>query len=313
MRQLEGAYYDASKIQLSRRRIDRTQFFSEVNVETQPVEGNPDQVDVLYSVKEKATGAVMFGIGFSSVEKVALSASLTQSNVFGSGKFLSFNVNTGSVNKVYSVSYLNPYYTVDGVSQGFDLYRRKTDASALAVGPYATDAFGGGIKFGYPTSQVTRYDFGLSGESVELQTFDNSPAAYVRFVDDFGHKYTYGALTAGVSHDTRDSLIVTTSGSLARLTSEVAQGDLQYWRLGYQHQYYRPLTRKLTLLLGGDIGIAGGIGGRPLPFFKNFYAGGADTVRGYRSFSLGPRDELGNALGGNRKNDGCCENLVWRS
>ncbi len=301
MRQLEGAYYDASKIQLSRRRIDRTQYFSEVNVETEPVEGNPDQVDVHYSVKEKATGALLFGIGFSSVEKVALSASLSQSNVFGSGKYLSFNVNSGSVNKVYSISYLDPYYTIDGVSQGFDLYRRKTNASGLAVGPYATDAWGAGIKFGYPTSEVTRYDFGLNGETVSLQTFDNSPLAYIRFVNDFGHNYAYGSLTAGVSRDTRDSLIVTNSGSLMRLSSEVAQGDLEYVRLRYQQQYYQPVTRRLTLLLTTEIGLAGGLGGRPLPFFKNFYAGGPDTVRGYRPFSLGPRDELGNTLGGNRE------------
>ena len=121
MRQLEGAYYDASKIQLSRRRIDRTQYFSEVGVETQPVEDSPDQVDVHYSVKEKATGALLFGIGFSSVEKLSFSASLTQSNIFGTGKYLSLNVNTGSVNKVYSLSYVNPYYTIDGVSQGVDV------------------------------------------------------------------------------------------------------------------------------------------------------------------------------------------------
>jgi outer membrane protein insertion porin family len=252
-------------------------------------------------VKEKATGALLFGIGFSSVEKVALSASLSQSNVFGSGKFLSFNVNSGSVNKVYSISYLDPYYTIDGVSQGFDLYRRKTDASGLAVGPYATDAWGGGVKFGYPTSEVMRYDFGLTGETVNLRTFDNSPLAYVRFVNDFGNNYAYGSLTAGVSRDTRDSLIVTTSGSLARLSSELAQGDLRYLRLRYQQQYYQPLTRRLTLLFAGEVGVAGGLAGRPLPFFKNFYAGGPDTVRGYRPFSLGPRDELGNTLGGNRE------------
>jgi outer membrane protein insertion porin family len=300
MRQLEGAYYDASKIQLSRRRIDRTQYFSEVNVETQPVEGNPDQVDVVYSVKEKPTGALLFGIGFSTVDKISLSASLSQANVFGTGKFLSFNINTGAVNKVYSLSYLNPYFTIDGVSQGFDIYRRKTNASALAVGPYATDSYGGGIKFGYPTSEVTRYDFGLNLESVALTTFDTSPLAYLRFVDDFGNNYTYGAVTAGVSHDTRDSLIITTAGSLMRLSSEFAQGDLKYYRLRYQHQYYHPLSRRLTLLFGGEIGYAGGLGGLPLPFFKNFYAGGPDSVRGYRPFSLGPKDELGNALGGNR-------------
>src|SRR5918992_6385025 len=184
MRQLEGAYYDASKIQLSRRRIDRTNYFGEVTVETLPVEGSPDQVDVVYTVKEKATGALLLGVGFSSVEKIALSASITQSNAFGSGKFLSANVNSGSVNQVYSLSYNDPYYTVDGVSRGFDVYKRVTDASNLAVGPYKTDSLGGGVKFGYPVSEQVSVDFGANLESVELETFTTSPLSYINFVRD---------------------------------------------------------------------------------------------------------------------------------
>ncbi|HEY5897475.1 MAG TPA: outer membrane protein assembly factor BamA [Burkholderiales bacterium] len=309
MRQLEGAYYDASKIQLSRRRIDRTQYFGEVNVETQPVEGNPDQVDVVYTVKEKATGALLFGLGFSSVEKLAISASLTQSNIFGTGKFLAFNVSSGSVNQVYSLSYLDPYYTVDGVSQGFDVYKRKTNASNLSVGAYTTDAIGGGIKFGYPVSEVSRIDLGLNGESVKLQTFANSPLSYLAFVQQFGTEYRYGAFSAGWARDTRDSLITTRSGTLMRTSSEFAGGDLQYYRLGYQHQWYYPLTRDLTFLMGGDIGTAGGLAGKPLPFFKNFFAGGPGTVRGYRSYSLGPQDINGGAIGGNRKATGSLEVL----
>jgi len=301
MRQLEGAYYDASKIQLSRRRIDRTAFFSEVGVETHPVEGSPDQVDVAYSVKERPTGALLFGIGFSSVEKVALSASLTQANVFGTGNFLSLNVNSGSVNTVYSLSYLNPYFTVDGVSQGFDVYRRKTDASNLSIGTYVTTALGGGVKFGYPISEVTRIDFGMNLESVKLDTFENSPTQYLNFVNQFGHEYSYGALTGGWSRDTRDSLIQTNSGTFSRASTEIASGDLQYYRLGLQQQWYQPLTRTYTFFLGADIGLAGGLAGKPLPFFKNYYAGGPGTVRGYSSFSLGPTDVNGTAIGGNRK------------
>jgi outer membrane protein insertion porin family len=301
MRQLEGAYYDASKIQLSRRRIDRTQYFDQVSVDTQPVEGLPDQVDVIYSVKERATGALLFGVGFSSVEKFAISASLTQSNVFGTGKFLAFNVSSGSINQVYSLSYVDPYYTVDGVSRGFDVYKRKTNASGLSVGAYSTDALGGGVKFGYPVSEVTRIDLGLNLESVKLTTFDTSPLQYLRFVEQFGNNYRYGAGTAGWSRDTRDSLITTRSGTLMRASTELAEGDLQYVRFGYQHQWYYPLTRELTLLAGGELGTAGGLAGKPLPFFKNFFAGGPGTVRGYRPFSLGPQDELGNAVGGNRK------------
>jgi len=309
MRQLEGAYYDASKIQLSRRRIDRTQYFNEVNVETQPVEGNPDQVDVVYTVKERPTGALLFGLGFSSVEKLALSASLTQSNVFGTGKFLSFNVSHGTVNQVYSLSYVNPYYTVDGVSQGFDIYRRKTDASSLAVGAYATEALGGGIKFGYPVSEVSRIDLGLSGENTRLTIFDTSPISYLNFSNQFGNNYMYGAATLGWSRDTRDSLITTRSGTLMRASSEIAAGDLEYGRIGYQHQWFYPLTRSLTFLAGGELGIAGGLGGKPLPFFKNYFAGGPGSVRGYRSFSLGPQDDFGNTLGGNRKAIGNLEVL----
>ncbi|HUQ74651.1 MAG TPA: outer membrane protein assembly factor BamA [Burkholderiales bacterium] len=309
MRQLEGAYYDASKIQLSRRRIDRTQYFSEVNVETQPVEGNPDQVDVLYTVKERPTGALLFGIGFSSVEKVALSASLTQSNVFGTGKFLSFAVSSGTVNQVYSLSYLDPYYTVDGVSRGFDVYKRKTNASNLSVGPYSTDALGGGVKFGYPVSEVSRVDLGVNFESVKLQTFENSPLSYLRFTQQFGNEYRYGAGTAGWSRDTRDSLITTRSGSFMRVSTEVAGGDLQYVRFGYQHQVYYPISRDLTVLAGGELGTAGGYAGKPLPFFKSFFAGGPGSVRGYRSFSLGPQDANGAAVGGNRKAVGSLELL----
>jgi outer membrane protein insertion porin family len=309
MRQLEGAYYDASKIQLSRRRIDRTGFFSEVAVETRPVETSPDQVDVVYTVTERPTGALLFGVGFSSVERFAVSASIRQANVFGTGKFVSANINSGRVNQVYALSYNNPYFTIDGMSQGFDVYKRRTDASTLAVGPYRTDALGGGVKFGYPVSEITSVDFGANLESVELTTFTNSPQQYIDFVDAFGSDYRYGALTAGWQRDTRDSVIVTTAGSFLRLGSEVGSGDLQYYRLGYQQQWWHPLTRFYTFSLRGDIGYAGGFGGRPLPFFKAYYAGGPDSVRGYRAFSLGPRDILGNATGGNVKLSGSAEFL----
>jgi outer membrane protein insertion porin family len=309
MRQLEGAYYDASKIQLSRRRIDRTGFFSEVTVDTQPVEGSADQIDVTYSVKERPTGSLMLGVGFSSVEQFAVSASIRQSNAFGSGKFVSANINSGKVNTVYALSYSDPYYTIDGVSRGFDVYKRETDASSLSVAPYSTDALGGGMKFGYPISEVTSVDFGVNLESVKLTTFSNSPVQYINFVRDFGNEYRYGALTAGWQRDTRDSVILTTDGSMIRASTELASGDLRYYRLNYQHNWYHPLGGEYALHLRGDLGYAGGLGGRPLPFFKAFFVGGPDSVRGYEAFSLGPRDELNNAIGGRTKVVGSAEFL----
>jgi outer membrane protein insertion porin family len=307
MRQLEGAFFDASKIQLSKTRIDRTQYFKDINVETTPVAGTNDQVDVAFTVEEKPTGAVLLGAGFSSVEKLIVSGSVAQQNVFGSGKSISVNVNSGRVNQVYALSYFNPYWTIDGVSQGFDIYKRDTDASTLSVGAYVTKTIGGAVRFGYPLSETDAISFGLTGESVKLQTFSNSPFSYLAFVNQFGNDYTYGAGTVGISSDARDSSIQTTRGYVTRTALEIAAGDLQYYKMNVFYQWFYPLTRTMTLVLLSDLGYAKGFGEKPLPFFKNYYAGGWGSVRGYRPFSLGPQDLDGNALGGNRKIVGSAE------
>jgi outer membrane protein insertion porin family len=301
MRQLEGAFYDASKIQLSRRRVDRTQYFSEVSVETQPVEGTQDQVDVNFTVKEKQTGSILFGAGISSAEGFVLSGSISQSNVFGSGKFLSANVSTGKVNQVYSLSYLNPYWTVDGVSAGFDIYKRDIDATELDVSPYKTSTLGGGVKFGYPLSEISSVSFSVFAEDVSTDVFTDSSPSYQEFVQTFGNEYRYAAGTMGWSRDTRDSLILPRDGTLTRVSAEVGGGDLKYYRLRFEQQWFYPLTNTFTLFLNGELGYGDGYGGLPLPFFKNFYAGGPGSVRGYKPFTLGPRDINDDPIGGNRK------------
>jgi len=309
MRQLEGAFYDASKIQLSKKRIDRTTYFKDVNVETSPVAGSNDQVDVNFTVEEKPTGALLIGAGFSTSDKLTLQGSVSQGNVFGSGKFLAVQVSTGKVNSVYSLSYLDPYYTVDGVSRGFDVYKRRVDASSLAVGAYRTNSIGGGIKWGYPLSERDGLSFGVNAEKVDLDTFASSPLVYQTFVNTYGKSYSYVAATAGWARDSRDSVILTTEGSLQNVSAEFATGKLQYYRIGYQHAYFRPLTRTFTLNLRADIGLADGLGNKPLPFFKSYYAGGPGSVRGYDFSSLGPQDNRGNVLGGTRRVVGSAEVL----
>ncbi|MGH8703800.1 MAG: outer membrane protein assembly factor BamA [Burkholderiales bacterium] len=309
MRQLEGAFYDASKIQLSKRRIDRTEYFKDVNVETAPVAQSTDLVDVNFTVEEKPTGALLLGAGFSSVDKFVVSGSISQSNVFGSGKFISAQVNSGRVNQTYALSYLNPYFTVDGVSRGFDMYKRDTDASTLSVGPYVTRTLGGGVRFGYPLSESDTISFAINAENVKLDIFSDSPFQYIDFVSRFGNRYSYGAGTAGWARDDRDSAIQPSSGTLTKAAAEFAAGDLQYYRLSFGHQWFRPLTRTVTLALNADLGYARGLSGKPVPFFKNFYAGGPGSVRGYRPFSLGPQDAQANVLGGNRKVVGSAELL----
>ena len=229
--------------------------------------------------------------------------------MFGSGKFLSAQVNSGRINTVYALSYSDPYYTVDGVSRGFDLYKRDTDASKLTIGPYKTKTVGGGVRWSYPLAERDSISFGLNAENVELSTFTTSPTSYVNFVRSFGNNYTYMAGSVGWARDSRDSLILPREGSLQKVTAEVGVGDLEYYRLGYQHQFFRPLTRTLTMFLNGDIGYADGFGGKPLPFFKNFYAGGPGSVRGYNFSSLGAQDSFGNVLGGTRRLVGQAELL----
>ena len=309
MRQLEGAYYDASKIQLSKTRIDRTQYFKDVNVESAAVAESADQVDVNFTVEEKPTGSMLLGAGFSTVDKVVVSGSISQANVFGSGKFLSVQVNSGKVNRTYALSYLNPYFTVDGVSQGFDAYRRTVNASSLAVGAYVTKTLGGGLKFGYPLSETDGINIGFVAENVALDLFDTSPASYKTFASQFGNKYSYGAGTLGWGSEKRDSAILPTRGTLTRAAVEVAGGDLQYYRLSANEQWYFPLSRTVTLAMSGDVGYVHGFSGKPVPFFKGFYAGGPGSVRGYKAFSLGPQDAAANVLGGTRKIAGSAEVL----
>ncbi len=309
MRQLEGAYYDSSKIELSKRRLDRTQYFKDVTVETVPVAGSADQIDVNFTIEEKPTGAIQLGAGISSTDGAVFSGSVSQSNIFGSGKYVAANVSTSKVNRTYALSYLNPYFTVDGVSQGFDIYSRRIDATSLSVGKYKTDTLGGGLKFGYPLNETDSISYGAILENVKLDLFESSPTRFIEFEQQFGNHYKYGAFNMGWLRDRRDSALLPTKGTLTRVGGEVSAGDLKYYRTNLFHQWLTPLSRTTTLSLRGDFGYVGGYQGDPVPFFKNFYAGGPDSVRGYEAFSLGPQDQFGNVLGGTRKITGSAEVL----
>lgn len=312
LRQLEGSFYDSQKLQLSKQRIDKTGFFSEVEIETPAVSGTTDQVDVTVRVKERATGALLVGVGFSSVDRFIFQGSISQSNIFGTGNTFSFQANTGTVNKTISMSYTNPYYTVDGVSRGFDVYNRRVDATTLGIGNYKTDTLGGGVRFGVPFTEYDTLLFGLGAEDTKLRLDPVlSPKRFLDFEAQFGDQYSALIETGGWVRDTRDSVIWPTSGRIQRANAEVASppGDLEYWKTTYQNQSFYPVTRDITLMLNGEVGTGRGYGGKPMPFFKNFYLGGVGSVRGYRAASLGPRDIDGNSLGGTRKTNASAELL----
>jgi outer membrane protein insertion porin family len=308
IRQMEGAYYDAEKINRSRDRLNRLGYFNEVNIETPAVSGTTDQVDVNVSVAEKSTGSVMLGAGFSSSEGLVLSGSVSQSNVFGTGNRLSAQLNSGSVNTVYSLSYTNPYFTIDGISLGYDLYRRDVDSSSLDnVSEYKTSTTGAGVRFGLPVNERDFISFGLTYEDTSLDVYgDNDPlneSVQERFVREFGEDNDTLRVDTSWARDTRDSFLFPTKGVFQRVAAEIGTpaGSLQYYKLSFQHQQFLPLGRNFTLMLNGEVGIGDGLSDKPLPFFKNFYAGGTSSVRGFKAGTLGPKDRYGDALGGDTR------------
>ena len=309
MRQMESGWYDASKINRSRTRVERLGFFDEVNVETPSVPGTTDQVDVNFSVKERPTGNLMFGAGFSSSEKIIINASISQQNLFGSGNSASLSVNTSRVNKTLSLSFTNPYFTVDGVSFGWDIYQRNVDPTSLTVARYETDSIGGGIRFGYPIAEDDKINFGLAVDRTKITTFDDSPDRYKRFCDDFDCESVTSLIgTIGWSRDGRDSFLYPTKGTYQRVLFETAlpPGTLRYGKLIYEHQRWFPIGSDYSLMLNGEIGWAKGWDNKSLPFYKSFYAGGIGSVRGFEQSSLGPQFVDSNtgdreSLGGDRR------------
>jgi outer membrane protein insertion porin family len=316
-RQFEDSWYDGAKIKTSRDRVDRLGYFKEVTIETPEVPGSNDQVDVNMTVAEKPTGNIMLGAGFSSADKLSLTGSIQQENAFGSGNTVGLDVNTSSRYRTIALSQTTPYFTDDGVSRSFELFMRTVRPPEYYTSDYKVQTTGGNVKFGVPFTELDTIFFGIGIERTTVQTYSlngvvgsNSPLIYQQYVNDFGGMGTDRAtttaypLTAAWQRDSRDSALVPTKGRYQRANLELSTiGSLRYYRGVYQHQYFQPLFGNATLALNGELDYGHGIGGKPYPIFKNFYAGGIGSVRGYESSSLGSNRDLvtGDALGGSAR------------
>lgn len=303
MRQLESAWYDGARIERSKVRIKRLGYFDDVNIETPPVAGTTDQADVDVTVVERATGSLNAGVGYSTADKLVLTASISQQNIFGSGNALTAALNTSKTSQLYTLSFTEPYWTVDGVSRTLELYQRNVDPTGLAVSQYSSRTFGAAAAFGVPITETDAINFGFRVEHTSLGLFQNSPPAYIAFVNEFGSVTNTYIVSAGWSRDTRDDILYPTKGRLQSLLLEVGLpvGDLAYYKVNYLNQWFVPVYSDWVLMLRGDLGYGDGVGGKPLPFFRAYYAGGAGSVRGYETSSLGPQDIYGNVTGGKRK------------
>ncbi|MDB5797272.1 MAG: bamA [Paucimonas sp.] len=292
-RQFESSWYDGEKIRLSRDRVDRLGYFTEVGIETPEVQGVPDQVDINMSVTEKPTGAITVGAGFSSDEKLTLLGSISQQNVFGTGNTLSVDVNTSRRYRTIAVSQTNPYFTDDGVSRTYEVFLRTVRPPLGYISDYRVQTLGGNVRFGVPFTEVDRVFFGIGYERTEVTTDATSPLLYQRYTQDFGNgteaRTNSFPFTVAWQRDKRDSALIPTTGIYQRANLEVAPaGSLRYYRSTYQHQYYRPLNaaRTSVLALNGEVDYGKGLFGQTYPVFKNYYAGGIGTVRGFKGSTL---------------------------
>jgi outer membrane protein insertion porin family len=293
MRQLESAWYAGDKINRSKERLDRLQYFDSVDIETPAVPGTTDQVDVNINVTEKSTGSIQFGAGLSSSEGVVLGATVSQPNFLGTGNHVSAQINTGKVNTTYSLSFTDPYFTPDGVSRGFDVYRRDVDTGSLNIGSYNSKSYGAGVRFGLPLSESDFFSAGLTGDFTKIDLSSNSPKQYLDFCGNTkGCSSDSLQLSVAWTHDSRDNTLFPNKGVMQRLSAEVALPvlDLEYYKLEYKHTWFKNLTKTFTFMLNGELGYADTYGNKAYPFFKNFYVGGVNSVRGFDNGSIGPHD-----------------------
>ena len=302
MRQLEGAWISTSKINRSKVRLQRLGYFESVNVETPAVPGTTDQVDVNFTVVERASGNLLLGLGFSQSQGVIFNSQVTQDNFLGSGKRLDFAFNNSEVNRTYRLGYLNPYWTVDGVSRGFSVGYRETDANDANVTQYNSAVINAGAEFGIPLTEYNTLNVGLDFENTQLDLGAFASEQVRDFVDREGDEFNTVRFTGSFAYDTRNKAILPDRGTLHRIRTEVAVpgGDLEYYKLDYDARWFYPVTSKYTLALQGRVGYGDSYGDTEVfPFFENFYAGGPRSVRGFEDNTLGPKDSRNDALGGN--------------
>ena len=312
IRQLENGWISTDSVNRSRERLQKLGYFDEVNVETPAVPGTDDQVDVNFGVKERSSfGSLTAGVGFSQSQGLLLNASVNQDNFMGTGKHVSAAVNNSKVNTIYSFSYTNPYYTANGVSRGFSLFLRTTDAGQANVGSYTSDAMGGSVNYGIPLTEFNTMRVSVGYERTRLKTSSLTPQDYLQFISSNAADFGMFKLTLSWAHDTRNKAFFPDSGLLQSLsaTTVLPGSDLNYYKLSTQTTWYHPLFDIFTLSLDGEVDYGGTYGSTVgFPFFENYYAGGVHSVRGYRSNTLGPK-ENGTALGGALNTVGSAELL----
>lgn len=309
MRQMEGAPYNQSKIDESKRRIQNLGYLTNVQIKMEPVPGKTDKVDLQYHVKETSTATASAQAGYSDAYGFMYGANLVQNNFMGSGKTVSLGFSNNEYMHNYSFSYFNPYYTKSGISRGFSVYYQRVTPVDVGITEYKSNVIGTSMNYRFPMSEYDYLTAALGYEHLRITASKNAVSKSVfDFLKEHGNNYNEARLTLGWTHTTYDRAIFPTKGfhqTIAGVLGLPVFGNtsVDYYKLTYDAKYYQPLNRRhsFILRLSTDLGYGNGYArlGGELPFFRNFYAGGIGSVSGYDSNSLGPKDSHGNAIGGN--------------
>ena len=292
LRQSEGGAFSPSRVDRSKIRLQRLSFFDEVEIETVPVAGRDDQVDLEVKVVERPTGSFLFGLGFSGDDGALVQASISQANLFGTGNLLNFSVQRSDIVESISLQYTNPYYTKSGISRTIGLSGQNIDSAEANTSSFITQTLGLNVNYVFPINENNSFSLGAGLEKIDLEATIFSVPEIVDFIDRFPENDLL-SLTTAFAHDTRDSLLYPTSGKNFRISLEatVPGSDLEYYRANIDSSIYFPITTRAAFKLGLGIGYGDGFGDTDgLPFFKNYFAGGSSSVRGFEARSLGPLD-----------------------
>ena len=311
MRQFEGAWTSDNSIEAGKVRLERLGYFKEVNVETVPVVGTEDQVDIIYSVDEETTGSVGGNIGYSDFG-LMLGFNLQEQNFLGTGNTVGIGINKNIYSEMYNLSFMDPYATKDGVSLGYNVYFRETDYGEFNVANYLTNSNGIGAQFGYPTSDITRLGFNLTYDKTDIDVGTLPAREIYDFVEAEGNIFETLSIQFSWQRVTLNRGLFPTAGSstVLSLSTTLPGSDLSYYRTSIRQRYYRPLSSNFVFGFSGELGYLDAYGDtEETPFFQNFYAGGPRSLRGFESNTLGPRSTDAPCYEFNYK-EGTCPNLL---
>ena len=303
MRQLEASPFSKSSVERSRVRLTRLPFIEEAEVETKPVPGSDDLVDVNFKIKERAPGSVQFGVGYSGAQGFLVNASLTHTNFLGTGNRVQFSVDNSQFSRQFNFSWTDPYFTEDGISQTVSTYYRKAESVIRFSSGFNSNTIGADLTYGIPLSEFISLRAGGGVAHTTIETFPLYSADEVlRFVRENGAEFTDYTLRTGITRDTRNRTFFASRGMLNRLNLDVTVpgSGIEFYNLFYQHEQYIPLFYKFFIEFDGSLGYVDTYGdSTTVPPYENYFAGGPRTVRGYRDGSLGPRDTpFNNPYGG---------------